>query len=160
MSGIVQIDRLEPGFLQWDVLLDLIRRSFASMNGIIDPPSSALHLTADSLREKSLQETAFLAHEAGQIVGCIFCKLESPYSLYVGKLAVLPEKQGRGIGRALLSEAEGLAVQSGCTTLRLETRIELLGNHRFFRSCGFEIRALKSHAGYSRPTFLDMQKRL
>ena len=56
--------------------------------------------------------------------------------------------------------AEAIARDLGKPTLRLETRIELTGNHRRFGAWGFVRTAEKSHAGYDRITFIEMQKHL
>lgn len=129
------------------------------MDGRIDPPSSALRLTAASLEQKALAEIVFLAVDRDDIVGCIFCRPETD-CLYVGKLAVLPERQGSGVGRMLLSAAERQAHALGLSGLRLETRIELVENHTRFGVWGFEKTAEKRHAGYDRTTSIEMTKRL
>ena len=66
------ITQLAPGFERWDELLSLIMRSFASMDGVIDPPSSAHLLSVQSLRDKAGRETVLLALRAGRIAGCVF----------------------------------------------------------------------------------------
>ncbi|WP_296082765.1 GNAT family N-acetyltransferase [uncultured Agrobacterium sp.] len=156
---MTEIVRIDENFNRVEELLALIMSSFASMDGVIDPPSSAHRLTPDNLRQKIGQESAFVAFDGDQMLGCIFCKPETN-SLYIGKLAVSPAAQGRGIGRALLSAAEDLARQLPLPSLRLETRIELVNNHRQFTSWGFSKTAENSHAGYDRVTSIEMTKRL
>lgn len=155
----MDVQRLSPSFRRYDQLYSVIRSAFAYMDGCIDPPSSVLRLTATSLEQKALTEIVFLAIGDGEIVGCIFCRPE-PDCLYVGKLAVLPEHQGSGVGRALLSAAEREARALGLPALRLETRIELVENHARFHAWGFEKTAEKCHAGYDRTTSIEMTKRL
>lgn len=154
-----KIKRIDAAFDRYDELLVMIRAAFAYMDGRIDPPSSAHRLTTISLREKSLIEIAFVALHGDRIVGCIFCKPE-PTCLYVGKLAVLPESQGRGIGRLLLAAAEGEASVRSLHGLRLETRIELTANHACFAAWGFEKTAENRHPGFDRTTSIEMTKRL
>ncbi|MGO8396419.1 GNAT family N-acetyltransferase, partial [Rhizobium ruizarguesonis] len=84
-------------FTRWDELLALILSSFASMNGRIDPQSSALKLTTESLSENSRAEIGHVAIDGEKLIGCLFLRPET-YCLYVGKLAVLPEAQGKGLG--------------------------------------------------------------
>ncbi|TIX76202.1 MAG: GNAT family N-acetyltransferase, partial [Mesorhizobium sp.] len=98
MGSLVSAEQLPPDFDRWDEVLALIRRAFASMDGLIDPPSSAHRLTVENLRDKARQETGFAALKDGRIVGCVFV-LERANDLYVGKLAVEPGFQGQGIGR-------------------------------------------------------------
>ncbi|EJZ16670.1 GNAT family N-acetyltransferase, partial [Rhizobium sp. Pop5] len=78
--------------------------------------------------------------------------------LYVGKLAVLPAAQGKGLGRRLLAVAEETAAALGLAALRLETRIELTDNHAVFAAWGFERTAEKAHPGFTRTTFIEMRK--
>ncbi|GES47077.1 N-acetyltransferase [Rhizobium dioscoreae] len=156
MSDIT-LRRLDDGFDRWDALLDLILTSFAYMNGRIDPPSSALALTSETLKAKALSEIAYVALDGEQLVGCIFCRPEAE-SLYVGKLAVVPAAQGKGIGKQLLGLAETTARELGLKALRLETRIELTDNHATFAAWGFRKTAENRHAGFDRTTSIEMRK--
>ncbi|MGY5812206.1 GNAT family N-acetyltransferase [Rhizobium sp. LEGMi198b] len=158
MTGIT-LQRLDDNFGRWNELLELILASFAYMDGRIDPPSSALSLTAQSLREKARAEIGYIAFDGDRLAGCIFCRPE-PDSLYIGKLAVLPAAQGKGIGRRLLSLAETTAQERGLRVLRLETRIELTGNHATFANWGFAKTAENRHAGFDRTTSIEMRKAL
>ncbi|MBD8665138.1 GNAT family N-acetyltransferase [Rhizobium sp. CFBP 8752] len=156
---MTEIVRLDESFTRWEDLLTLILSSFAYMDGVIDPPSSAHRLTPASLAQKARDEIAFVAEEDGKLAGCVFLKPE-PGCLYVGKLAISPAFQSRGIGRQLLSVAEDIARQRGLPALRLETRIELTGNHTTFARWGFVKTAENAHAGYARTTSIEMRKRL
>ncbi|HEY0124574.1 MAG TPA: GNAT family N-acetyltransferase [Rhizobium sp.] len=153
------IQRLDDRFGRWDELLALILASFAYMNGRIDPPSSALSLTPQSLKEKATAEIGYIALDGNQLAGCIFCCPEAE-SLYIGKLAILPSEQGKGIGRRLLTLAEATARERGLNALRLETRIELTGNHATFARWGFRKTAENRHAGFDRTTSIEMCKAL
>lgn len=153
----ITLQRLNEGFKRWDELLALILASFAYMNDRIDPPSSALALTPQSLREKAKTEIGFVALDGNQLAGCVFCRPE-PNSLYIGKLAVLPATQGKGIGKRLLTLAEETAREHGLEVLRLETRIELTGNHATFASWGFRKTAENRHSGFDRTTSIEMRK--
>ncbi|WP_164066544.1 GNAT family N-acetyltransferase, partial [Serratia marcescens] len=80
-------------------------------------------------------ETGLIALEAERVVGCAFLA-EKPDHFYLGKLAVAPDRQGQGIGRALVRHAEGLALAAGKPAIELQTRIELTGNHAAFGRMG------------------------
>lgn len=153
------ISQIGPEFADWDELLALILASFASMNGVIDPPSSALRLTADALREKAAREAGFAAWEGRRLVGCVFIDERADH-VYVGKLAVAPERQGSGLGLALLAAAEAFACARGKPAIELQTRVELVANHRFFARMGFRETARTAHPGYDRPTSITMRKEL
>ena len=151
------IIRLDHSFTRWDELLTLVLSAFASMNGRIDPPSSALKLTTESLAEKARAEIGHVAIDGEKLIGCLFLRPEAD-CLYVGKLAVLPEMQGKGLGKRLLAIAEETAAVLGLPALRLETRIELTDNHAVFAACGFSRTAEKAHPGFARTTFVEMRK--
>ncbi|MBX4940281.1 GNAT family N-acetyltransferase [Rhizobium binae] len=153
------IVRLDRSFTRWDELLTLILAAFASMDGRIDPPSSALKLTTRLLAEKAEAEIGHVVIEDEKLIGCLFLRPEAD-CLYVGKLAVLPEAQGKGLGKRLLATAEQTAAALGLAALRLETRIELTENHAVFAAWGFSRTAEKAHPGFARTTFIEMRKML
>jgi GNAT superfamily N-acetyltransferase len=151
--------RLDPGFARWEDLLALILSSFAYMHDRIDPPSSALNLTAASLASKAEAEIAYAALDGQTLLGCIFLRPEAN-CLYVGKLAIAPVAQGRGVGRQLLAVAEQTARSLALPALRLETRIELAENHAVFDRWGFVKTAENAHPGFVRTTSIEMRKQL
>ncbi|OLP59046.1 GNAT family N-acetyltransferase [Xaviernesmea oryzae] len=158
----VEIRLLDARFDDYDALLDLIRTAFASMDGVIDPPSSAHKLTPQMLAEKACTEIGLIAVSPDQperLLGCAFLRPEAE-ALYIGKLAVAPLAEGRGIGRALLMQAERIAQEKGLARLRLETRIELTRNHQVFAAWGFHRTAENAHPGYDRVTSVEMSKPL
>ena len=155
---MMEIAKIGEEFNRWQELLALIMSSFAYMDGVIDPPSSAHRLTLENLAEKARVEIAFLALDGDEIVGCLFCRPEPPACLYVGKLCVSPKAQGKGIGKMLLEQAEALARELALPALRLETRIELIANHTKFAAWGFVKTAENAHAGYNRTTSIEMTK--
>lgn len=153
----IRVEHLPDGFDRWQDLLGLIRRSFAYMDGVIDPPSSANGLTLENLKAKAETETCFVAWRGGELAGCIFAAERSDH-FYVGKFAVASNMQGFGIGRALMQAAEDLARALGKPVLELQARIELTGNHASFARLGFRETERTAHAGYDRPTSLTMRK--
>jgi GNAT superfamily N-acetyltransferase len=155
----VEIVQAPPVFTQWDRLMALLHAAFAYQRERIDPPSSLYRLDAQSLAQKAQEEVLFLALDAGDMVGCAFAKLK-PGCVYVGKVAVLPDRQGQGIGRLLMQAVEQFAQQTGKPVMELETRIELVENHQTFSAFGFVRTAEHAHAGYTRTTFITMQKPL
>jgi ribosomal protein S18 acetylase RimI-like enzyme len=56
----------------------------------------------------------------------------------VESVAVHPEAQGRGIGRALLQEAMRRAAQAGCYKLALTSNVSRSRAHAFYDRLGFE----------------------
>jgi ribosomal protein S18 acetylase RimI-like enzyme len=65
----------------------------------------------------------------GQLTGTVYLEVKGP-KLYLGMFSVSPVLQGKGVGRALLEEAEVLAKQHGCNAITMtviSTRKELIG---------------------------------
>jgi len=151
------IDRED--FSDWAALLTLLRRAYAGMAGQIDPPSSLDSMTADMLRDKARREDLLLICEAGVAIACLFAAPRGD-ALYIGKLAVDPDHQGKGLARRLLYAAETLARRRALSALTLQTRIELRENHRAFRAMGFRLVGATRHPGHSRATSLMFRRDL
>ena len=107
----VTFRRIDPLTDDMEDLLKVIREAFGAMRGVVNPPSSAFRLTAALLAQKARQETGIAAFSPQGPVACVFCEVR-PNIIHVGKLAVHPAWQGRGLGRRLLHEAILLARRS------------------------------------------------
>ncbi len=57
----------------------------------------------------------------------------------LGGMVVDEGYRGRGIGRALLTQAEGWAAQSGCGLIRIRTNIQRSGAHAFYDHLGYAV---------------------
>ena len=147
---MVQVE-INPEFDDYIGLLALLHRSFAFMDGRIDPPSSLHKLDVDSLHEKSKDETLLTAVDGGKLVGCLFVK-QNADALYLGKLAVEEAYRGQGVARQLIDVANLIGNQWSCKTLELETRVELTENQTFFTHLGFEKVGENAHEGFERAT--------
>lgn len=145
-----------PDFSDWERVLQLILDAFAYMGPRINPPSSALRLTPQSVQAHAESGTLLLAYRASDLVGCLFLHQKNE-ALYIGKFAVSPTLQHAGIGRKLLEAARSEARSRGIGTLELETRIELTENHAAFARMGFLKTAETSHKGFDRPTSIVMR---
>ncbi|KAB2657005.1 GNAT family N-acetyltransferase [Brucella tritici] len=155
----LRVEAIGENFGEWEELLGMIRDSFACMDGVIDPPSSAGLLTADNLRQKAQEEIGFAAFLDDRLVGCVFIR-EKADDFYLGKLAVAPALEGRGIGRLLMQKAEDVAVAKGKPSIELQVRIELTRNRAVFEKLGYRKIAETAHPGYSRPTSITMRKEI
>jgi GNAT superfamily N-acetyltransferase len=56
----------------------------------------------------------------------------------VEDVAVLPEQQGKGVGRAMMEHAREQCRLAGCYKLTLSSGLPREGAHRFYDSLGFE----------------------
>ncbi len=159
MTADVTIGPLPADFDRWRELLDLILRSFAYMDGVIDPPSSAYRLTPDLLARKASRQACFVAAIGPKLAGCAFAE-ERDNLVYLSTLAVDPDSQGSGIGRGLIAAVEAHALKAGKPMLELQTRVELDANHATFRRLGFVEIGRTAHSGFDRPTSITFRKSL
>ena len=150
------VRRAPPDFAAWDSVRALILDAFAYMEGRIDPSSSALRLTPQSMAADAAKGAWLLAERDGALVGCVVVRPKDD-ALYVGKLAVRPGMQGQGIGRALIAAAREEARARGLPALELQTRIELVENHAAFARMGFVKVAETAHPGFARSTSITMR---
>lgn len=156
----MRIQRVDHAqFDQWDALHALLAQSFSYMDGRIDPPSSMSRLTPYLLKEKAAHEDLFIAIKNDEVIACIFgAAREEVY--YVGKFSIADTARGTGLARRLLALCEGRARDLGFSVLELQTRIELVENHRAFRALGFVETSRTAHEGYSSPTSLTYQRQI
>ena len=86
----------------------------------------------------------FVAVEDGKVIGYVHgadydCLYADPLKNIMA-LAVLPEYQGLGIGRALLAAVEGWAKETGCAGVRLVSGMNRTHAHGFYAHCGYSLR--------------------
>jgi molybdopterin/thiamine biosynthesis adenylyltransferase/N-acetylglutamate synthase-like GNAT family acetyltransferase len=154
-----QVAQLPATFGAWGDLLALIRRAYAPMDGVIDPPSSTLDVTPQDLQQKAARETVFVAEQGGRLIGCVFLHDQGDH-LYLGRLAVDPALHGQGVGGALITKAIDHAKALGREAIELQARVELTKNHAIFSRFGFKETERTSHPGYDRPTSITFRKQL
>jgi ribosomal protein S18 acetylase RimI-like enzyme len=103
--------------------------------------------------EKVAQGLAFVADEAGEVAGLVVLVRE-PDHLLVENVAVVPERQGEGIGRALLAFAETVAREAGTPTLRLYTHAAMTENLALYPRLGYEQTERRTDDGFERVFFV------
>lgn len=155
----MKAEQLDDEFDRWNDLLELLHEAFEYQRGRIDPPSSLYSLDPKLLKEKAAAERVFVAKDEDSLIGCVFAR-DTGASIYLGKLAVRPNHQGKGVGRLLVRAVEDYARRSGREVIELETRIELLENREKFEAYGFRKVGENAHPGYDRPTSISMEKQV
>ena len=141
-------------------VLPILQAAFAPYIDNLQPPSGVFSETVHTLEKKCETNTLLLAQNEQGIVGCVFYTVQKghPENLYLGRLAVLPELQGRGIARELVLQVEQAARGQGYEKVALYVRKVLTANITFFQSCGYEIYAEGTHKGFTEPTYYKMAK--
>jgi GNAT superfamily N-acetyltransferase len=152
----IAVRRASADFADWEAVRTLIHDAFAYMEGRIDPPSSALRLTPQSMAADAANGALLLAELGSTLVGCVFVRPKQD-TLYIGKLAVRPGLHGSGVGKALVAAARAEARALGLGALELQTRIELTENHVVFARMGFMKTGETAHQGYQRSTSITMR---
>lgn len=147
--------RLAPGDPALAAALALIRDAFAYMDGRIDPPSSMHRLDAAAMERTAAEAEVWAVGDP--VVGCVVLT-EKADCLYVGKLAVAGAARGQGLARRLIDLAEARARALGLPVLELQSRVELVENHRTFAAMGFAETARSAHPGYDRPTTVTFRR--
>jgi ribosomal protein S18 acetylase RimI-like enzyme len=133
--------------------------AFSNQSRPTNPPSSALNETPVTIAEHLARWGGAVLEIEGAMVGVVLWEVQDG-ALYVGRLSVDPGFRRRGIARALMDEAEREARRRGLSRMTLGVRLGLEENRRLFRSCGFEDVGLRSHTGFSEPTWVLMERRL
>ncbi len=136
-------------------ILDLMRKTFAYMDGVIDPPSSIHRMTLSDLH--SNVEVVEVWSAGSPPVAAVILTPKSE-ALYVGKLCVAEHMRGRGVSRQLIDHAADRARSLGKPRLELETRIELTANHAAFRAMGFVEVERTAHEGFQNSTAITFAK--
>ncbi len=103
--------------------------------------------------EKVAQNLVFVADEADRVVGLVVLVRE-PDHLLLENVAVEPDRQGEGIGRALLAFAETVAREAGTPTLRLYTHAAMTENLTLYPRLGYEQTDRRTDDGFERVFFV------
>jgi ribosomal protein S18 acetylase RimI-like enzyme len=87
--------------------------------------------------------------ETGRLVGVLVMRPE-PEALFVENVAVLPEWQGHGLGRALMAFAEEHARAAGLAEVALYTNQRMTENLRFYAALGYVETGRRCEDGFAR----------
>jgi ribosomal protein S18 acetylase RimI-like enzyme len=136
----------------------LTQEAFRAYLGL-DPPTGAAWETEETVRADLARSEGAVAWIDSRPVACIRLDQGEDH-VHVRRLAVLPELQGHGIGRALMEWSETDARRRAAAEVTLGVRIALPGNRAFFERLGYEVVAEQAHPGYDHPTSFAMRKRL
>lgn len=97
----------------------------------------ALHESIEVLRASLETTTTWVARRARRLVGSVRTERRGD-ELYIGRLCVAPDQQGRGLGRRLLEFAESTAPE-GTRRLTLNTGAKSESNLRMYRRAGYRL---------------------
>lgn len=104
-----------------------------------DIPSSALNETTVTI-ETSMRagEQGLISYENREPVGIVRYRIEKDH-LYFYRLSVIPEKQGQGVAKQLLSSLEEIATQHCKKIIKCNVRVKVPKNIALYQSLGYHI---------------------
>lgn len=126
------------------VVHEITLKAFEEFRDKLDPPTGALYETIDEVRALAVTGGAILAFLDGVPTGSARYALNGDH-LYCGRLGVLPEARGQGLGGEMLSFLHALARERGLSEVRLATREVMESNLRFYARNGYEITSSEPH---------------
>jgi ribosomal protein S18 acetylase RimI-like enzyme len=136
-------------------ILTIQRAAFASEAIIYaDPGMPPLTQTLPELQAEIRDGEGWVARIGHRLVGAIRCR-ETDDLLLIGRLAIAPDMQGHGVGRALLDAAER---HSRAPEAELFTGSLSEANIRLYERCGYRIAERVDNADGTEQVF--MRKRL
>ena len=108
----------------------------------------ALHETVSDVRAQ-LAEPAWRVwgcYEHARLLATVRSRSNSDHSAYLGRLAVVPDLHGQGLGSAMLRWAEA-DLPPDTRAIELVTGIRSTANHAFYRRHGYEQTGVDDAAG-------------
>lgn len=124
------------------------------------PPSSALSETVDSIEQAMQQsEQAFIGYIEKQPVAMVRFTLSTKG---IFRLSVIPERQGQGLAKTLISWLEQYTLSKGITISQCKVRMSVPRNIELYRSLGYVVtkeEMVKNRNGNSL-VIATMEKRL
>jgi GNAT superfamily N-acetyltransferase len=138
-------------------LVSLLKAAFEEYRDRLDPPSGAHEETIEKVRGVIQSAGAALAYVGETAAGCVFYAPVGR-SMDLFRLAVLPAHRQRGVGRALIAYVEARTLAVGITRVRLGVRIALPGNRAYYERLGYRFVEARTHAGYTQPTYVILEK--
>lgn len=88
--------------------------------------------------------------EAGEEIAALIVLLPKPDHLLLDNIAVRPDRQGKGFGRALIEHAEREAARLGFREIRLYTHEKMTENIALYTRIGFVETGRGHDGGYDR----------
>lgn len=135
----------------------LTQAAFAPFRRLDPPSGAASESLADVIDDLSAGGGA-IAEQGGEAVGCLRWQLKPEGDIHVRRVAIDPERQRRGIGRALMVWAEDHARRIGGGAVTVDVRLALPDNLAFFQHLGYAITGEHHHPGYPHPTYVSLRK--
>lgn len=120
------------------IIHDLMIKAFMEYKDEV-PPSSALEETIETVSEALEDgEKALISYIGDDPVGMVRFRLKED-AIYFYRLAVIPERQGQGVAKEILTSLEGYAKQNGKSKILCKVRKGVPKNIILYTSIGYRI---------------------
>jgi tRNA threonylcarbamoyladenosine biosynthesis protein TsaE len=130
----LRVDEARPA--DAEAVTAVIHRAFAA-RPTLDPPSTALAETVESVRVQLEHSGGLLVHRLDQPVGAVLFDTERPGQLGMRRVSVDPFLQSHGVASAMVGVAEDVAEARGLDGVWLTAREELPENIVFWQRRGY-----------------------
>jgi len=77
--------------------------------------------------------------QKGEAVGCGAIMLQGNEAAELKRIYIKPASRGFKLGERIVTELESVAMQAGCSTLRLETGIHQHPAIKLYQNCGYQV---------------------
>jgi tRNA (guanine37-N1)-methyltransferase len=134
--GEVEISAATPGDVpELNLLFKACWVQEALLNDTLDIP--ALTESLDDVRASLDTTQTWVARKGGRLVGAVRTSRHAE-DWFIGRLCVVPDLRGRGLGRRLLEHAESTA-PDGIRTMSLDTGARSADNLRMYKKAGYRV---------------------
>jgi ribosomal protein S18 acetylase RimI-like enzyme len=137
---------------------ELMLAAFREYDAVLTVPSSAMWETVEDVAGHIALGGAVLAAVGGQSVGSGRFEMRDDH-VYIGRLSVLPEFRGRGIGALMMTAMEQHAAAKSAPEARISVRTLLPKNIELYQRLGYAVTDRYKHARGDE-IIVDMAKRL
>jgi len=127
-------------------IVDIVDRAYRHYIARIGKPPGPM---LDDYAARVSEDAVWVLQEGSAIAG-ILVLLSTPEYLLLDNIAIAPDRQGRGLGRRLLTFTESEALRRGYREIRLYTHQTMIENQRPYALIGYEETGRGSEAGYDR----------
>ncbi|WP_456697970.1 tRNA (adenosine(37)-N6)-threonylcarbamoyltransferase complex ATPase subunit type 1 TsaE [Aeromicrobium sp. P5_D10] len=124
MIGSNALNVVEAGPEHAGLIVDIIHRSFGA-RPVLDPPTTALAETIDSVSATLATAGGLLVERRGRPMGALLFDESRPGQLGLRRVCVDPDIQARGVASAMVGVAEDTAEERGKDGIWLDVREEL-----------------------------------
>ena len=140
------IDIRSANFADTSVVRDLVRASYSKYIERIGKEPAPM---SDDYASLIGAGDVWVAVEDDEVLGMLVMQVVEEH-LFVDAVAVRPDQQRRGLGRVLISFAEGEAQRNGLREIRLYTNEKMFENLAIYEKLGFEEINRGLDSGYQR----------